>query len=109
MSIGCPSNYGIDDIEQMLESTFVPLMPRAEFISNLHLELRKKLTETQAISRDNSKQTLLLAIASVAGSCIMIITSLRALLSLIGVISVISMIKRKSPKKPFSPSQPVAG
>jgi hypothetical protein len=109
MSLGYSSKNKIAHFEQILENTLVPIMPRAEFISNLRQQLENKISENERFSDNINKHTTFLAIASVVGSWIMLITSLRALLSLIGVISVISMIKRKPGKNSFSQSQTVVG
>ncbi|MBE0409239.1 MAG: hypothetical protein IBX69_05840 [Anaerolineales bacterium] len=109
MNIGNSSTIQIDDLEQLLEKTLLPLKPKAEFVSSLRQQLESKLSEISTTSRYNYRQTILLTIAGVAGSCVMIITSVKVVLSLIGVLGLISSFKRKAEKKPFTPSQNLVG
>jgi len=109
MNLSNSSKYRLQDIEKLLEDSLLPVKPTQQFILSLKEELLRKFSSSSSVALKEKNQTILLAIASVAGSSILIINTLRTVLSLIGVISVIHLLKQKPQGNTLSPPQIASG
>lgn len=109
MNVENLSRYRLEELEQLLDATLIPVKPRSEFISKLKLQIGSKVADAPTISRSSDKQTILLALVSAVGSSMVVITSLRAFLSLIGLISVFHLLKQHSVNRSLSSNHTATG
>jgi hypothetical protein len=109
MNVSDLSKNHLHGLERLLEDTLLPVEPRYEFIQKLKQELQTKISSSPMVTQSVKYHKILLALASVAGTSVLVTTSIRTVLSLIGVVSVIHLIKKQTPKKNLSPPQIVTG
>ena len=99
MTINKTKSIDLPGIEIMLKTTLKPVTPRSEFVKNLRQRLLDPDRLAVRIPQINTRHSLILSLAGIAGGTLFLVTGLRAVLSLIGALGVIVLLKRQGQTK----------
>lgn len=103
------SKTNLETFEGMLEGTFQHVSPRPEFVRKLKQQLIGYPRPSVETSKINSLEYILIALVSLAGGTLFLVTGARAVLSLLGALGVVHFLKKQQDeKKNFSGSRSIS-
>jgi hypothetical protein len=100
------SDEEVDQLENRLLETLVPVKPRTTFVENLRSSLLHQTQEIEIISPRQTFPTSILVASAVLGSIFVLLTGMRGMISMLGVLGlIISWIRHETPEIATSSSK----
>lgn len=94
------------ELESLLETYLIPVKPRTEFVTQLK---RRLLDSTRPRVNFPTQRYLdygLIALVSLAGSALVLITGIRAVLTVMSALGIIHLVKNQAEEKQVSSPKP---
>ena len=97
---------GVGNMERYLQTSFRPVTPRPDFVTDL--KMRLKLESKRFSSRSTVLQYVLLSLAGVLTSALLIFAGMRAVITLLGVLGILHQMRSDQVRSAMSEKRPPA-
>jgi hypothetical protein len=100
------SRPGVGNTERYLQTSFRPVAPRPDFVTDL--KNRLALESKRFGSRSTVLQYVLLSLAGVLTSALLIFAGMRAVITLLGILGILHQVRSQQMRSEMSDKHPPA-